>query len=135
MVNRLGRGDRISLVGGALLVISLFLNWYSVSAGPITISGSAFDALKFIDILLLILGAGVVVLILGIAAGRVDAVYGPASLGAGVLALLLVLFRMISKPNGGDVPDGVDYGLAFGIFVALIAAIVIIVGQVMKAQE
>lgn len=127
MVDRLGRGDRISLGGGALLVISLFLSWYK--AGPF--SANAFDALDLIDILLLILGAGVVILILGIAAGRIDAIYGPATLAAGIIALLLVLFRMIDKPG----PGGAGIGLAYGIFIALISAVAICVGQVMKAQE
>lgn len=135
MLNRLGRGDQISLGGGALLVLSLFLNWYSVSFGGFSVSLDAFDAFTVIDILLLILGAGVIALILGIAADKVDALYAPIVLGAGALAFLFVLFRMIFKPNAGDVPDGVDYGLSFGIFVALIATIAIVAGQVKKAQE
>ncbi len=135
MLNRLDRGDQISLGGGALLVLSLFLNWYSFSAGPFSASANAFDALKFIDILLLILGAGVIAVILGIAADKIDALYAPVVLGAGALAFLLVLFRLIFKPHAGDVPDGVDYGRSIGIFVALIATIAIVAGQLKKAQE
>lgn len=137
MLNRLGRGDRISLGGGVLLVISLFMNWYSVSVSGFSVSGSAFDALSVIDFLLLIIGAGVVALILAIAADRLDESYAPAALAGGVVAAVLILFRMIRKPHAGDVPEGlgIDYSLAFGIFVALIAAIAIIAGQVMKARE
>ncbi len=137
MLNRLGRGDQISLGGGVLLVISLFLNWYTVTGNTNSASGSAFDALAFIDVLLLILGVGVIVVILGIAAGKIDALYAPAVLGAGVLAFLLVLFRMIRKPDIGELAAalGMDYGLAFGIFVALVATIVIVAGQLKKASE
>lgn len=76
-----------------------------------------------------------IAVILGIAADKIDALYAPVVLGAGALAFLLVLFRLIFKPHAGDVPDGVDYGRSIGIFVALIATIAIVAGQLKKAQE
>ncbi len=131
MLDRIGKGDRISLGGAVVLFISLFLTWYKVSGGIISVSSNAFDTLKYTDILLLIGSIAVVALILLIAQGTVDAALSPIVLVIGAVATLLVLFRLISIP----VPDGIDASRGVGIFIGLIGAIAIAVGQVMKAQE
>jgi len=137
MLDRIGKGDRISLGDAILLFISLFLPWYkvSVSIGGISRSesGHAFETLKYTDIILLLISIAVVAIIILIAQGTLDAALAPIVLVVGAIATLLILYRMIDKP-GPDV-DGLDVGLGFGIFLGLIGAVAIAVGQVMKAQE
>jgi hypothetical protein len=139
-------GDLIAAGGGLVLFISLFLNWYSVNvkAGGSAFggsglsqseSGTGWEALSFIDILLFACAvAAITVAILRVA--NMIPPRGPVSpgivlLGVGALATLLVLFRIISIPHG-DVPDvpGVDisFGREFGIFLALLAAIAMTIG-------
>jgi hypothetical protein len=130
---RLRFGDLIAAGGGLLLIISLFLNWYKVSAEgaliDISVSASGWDALGFIDILLFLIGATAIALAALRAfgmAGRIPVPAGLALLALGALATLLVIFRILVIPDG-DV-DGVDVGRAFGIFVALVAALATLVG-------
>jgi hypothetical protein len=130
---RLRLGDLIAAGGGLLLIISLFLNWYKVSAEgaliDISVSASGWDALGFIDILLFLIGAAAIALAvmraMGMAA-RIPAPTGLVLLVLGALATLLVVFRILVIPDGGV--DGVDVGRSFGIFVALIAALATLVG-------
>ena len=130
---RLRLGDLIAAAGGLLLIISLFLNWYKVSAEgalvDISVSASGWDALGFIDILLFLIGATAIALAVLRAMGkgtRLPVPPGLALLALGALATLLVVFRLLVIPDA-DV-DGVDVGRSFGIFVALLAALATLVG-------
>jgi hypothetical protein len=137
-------GDIVAAGAGLLLIISLFLNWYSASAKAtvggfttrtISESASGWKALGFIDILLFICA----LVAIGIAVARVANVMprnlpvspGLLVLGVGGLATVLVIFRILSIPHG-DVPDvpgiAIDFSREFGIFVALIGAIGVAVG-------
>ncbi len=139
MLNRIGNGDRISLGGAIVLFISLFMTWYTikVSLGGLTsgiaANASAFDALKFTDLLLLVISVGVAAVILLIASNKIGSELSQAVLPAGAVATLFVLFRLIKVP-GVDV-SGVDVGRGFGIFLGLIGAAAIVAGQVMKQKE
>lgn len=130
MLDRIEKNDRISLGGAAVLLISLFLTWYKVSAGGLSITGNAFDTLKYTDILLLLGSIAVIAIILLIAQGTLDEALSPAILVIGAVATLLVLFRLLNTPA----PDGVDASRGIGIFIGLIGAAAIAVGQIMKAQ-
>ena len=121
----------VAAVSGLVLLISLFLNWYKVSASggliDVSASVSGWEALGFIDILLFLIA----VIAIAVAILRATSMMprglpitpGLLILGLGVLALLLVIFRLLSIPDegAGDIP-GVDVGRSFGIFIALIAA-------------
>jgi hypothetical protein len=130
-------GDLIAAGAGLLLIISLFLNWYKVSAEAAFVdasaSVSAWDALSFIDILLFLIGVAAIV-VAGLRAANVLPARPPVSPGLlvlvlGALAVLLVLFRILSIPDegAGDIA-GIDVGRSFGIFIALIAAAGVTVG-------
>jgi hypothetical protein len=121
-----------------LLFISLFFNWYSVSvhiAGFSQSQGfSGWTVLSFIDILLFIIALIAVAVAVARMADAIPRAMpispGLLVLGVGVIATLLVLFRIIDIPGGGDVADvpGVDLGRSFGIFVSLIASLGITAG-------
>lgn len=126
--SKLTTGDMIAGVGGVVLLISLFLPWYGVSvdvAGfSASESGSGWEALGFIDILLFLISVAVIAIVAAKAAGALPAEL-PAPvvlLGLGALAVLLVLYRIIDIPVDGDVPDQVDLSRKVGIFIALIAS-------------
>jgi hypothetical protein len=132
---RIRFGDMIAAGAGLLLLISLFLKWYKVSAeGLVDVSASVsgWEALGFIDILLFLIAIIAIAVAVARAANVMPSLpvsTGLLILGLGVIALLLVLFRLLSIPDegAGDLP-GVDVGRSFGIFVALIAAIGVTVG-------
>ncbi|MEA2366355.1 MAG: hypothetical protein QOI32_1867 [Thermoleophilaceae bacterium] len=130
---KLTTGDIVAGVGGLVLLISLFLPWYGVSADvagvSVSVSGSGWEVLGFIDILLFLIAVVAIVVVAARAAGRLPAEV-PGSvvlLGLGALAVLLVLFRIIDIP-AGDVPDGVDLSRKLGIFIALIGAAAVAYG-------
>ena len=132
--SRLTTGDIIAGVGGIVLLISLFLPWYGVSvdvAGfSASESGSGWEALGFIDILLFLISVAAIAIVAARAAGALPAdIPAPVILlGLGGLALLLVLFRIIDIPVDGDIPDEVDLSRKLGIFIALIAAAAVTYG-------
>ena len=123
---RLRLGDVVAGVSGAILLLSLFLTWYSRDEGFVEFDYSGWAALSFIDVLLFLAAAVAVAVAvlraLGALPPRLPVSPGLAVLALGGLALLLVLFRL------ADVPDYVDLGLAegvsrgVGIFLALLAA-------------
>jgi hypothetical protein len=126
---KLTTGDIVAGVGGIVLLISLFLPWYGASAGGVSVTGSGWEVLGFIDILLFLIAVVAIAVVAARAAGRLPADV-PASvvlLGLGALAVLLVLFRLVDIP-GGDVPDGVDLSRKLGIFIALIGAAAVAYG-------
>jgi hypothetical protein len=142
---RIRFGDMVAGVAGAVLLISLFLSWYKISAN-VEIGGfsedrsesfSAWTAFGFIDIILFF------VAVVAIAAAVLRALNmmprlpispGLIVLALGVLALALVIYRLLSLPSGGEVSEidtpglEIDYGRSFGVFIGLIAAAAVAVG-------
>ena len=133
------RATWIAAGGALILLISVFLSWYSVSlkgglgvAASGSSSGwSSVDAAKLVALLALIALAALVIEMF------VPTVTLPLPsslilIGCGGLAFLLVLLKMVSHPGGGGI---VNVGLAYGIFVSLIAAAATAVGGYLKMQE
>lgn len=120
----------LKIAGGAgiVLFISLFLPWYSVSAEGLGVeiseSGNAWEAFSLIDVLLFLAAIAAVGVAVAGAQNRMAALPVPAStllLAVGGVAALLILYRLIDTPFD-DVPDAVDTGRSWGLFVGLIAA-------------
>ena len=142
MLDRFSRGDKIAAGGGLLLVISLFLPWYGIKLGDAlpgggaltsqleSITANAFDALKFIDILLLLIGAAVAVGLFLIASGKADSGLRAFVESIGGVAALLVLFRMFDQPGPGGF-----IVLKYGIFISFIAAVAIAVGGFLNRKD
>src|SRR5215213_5289437 len=126
--SRLTTGDIIAGVGGIVLLIALFLPWYGVSVNiagfSASESGSGWEALGFIDILLFLIAVAAIALVAARAGGVLPAdMPAPVILLAlGAFAVLLVLYRIIDIPVDGDVPDEVDLSHKVGILIALIVA-------------
>jgi hypothetical protein len=152
--NRLRFGDMIAGGSAVLLFFFMFLNWYKATVKAFgrkeSDGASAWDALGFGKVFLLILiiiviGA-VVVRLLG-AEAQIPVPLGAVMLGAGVLATLYILFRIIDLPGEfGDAADALnsipnaagvdaDVGRAFGIFLSFLAAIGMAVGGFLSMNE
>jgi len=146
-VERLSTGEKIAGVSAILLFIFMFFDWFSVdvsvSGGSLALTasegGSAWDALDVIPIFLMI----AIIAAVGVAVVRLtDAVFEPSiSVNAvvaalGGLAVLLILYRIISPPDAGSAPGvSVDVSPAIGIFLGLIAAAGIAYGGYRAMQE
>ncbi len=145
-VDKLSTGEKIAGVSAVLLFIFMFFDWFSVSvsggsgifSGSVG-GGSAWDALEFIPIILLI----AIVAAIGVAALRLTETAFEPSISAnavvavlGGLSVLLILFRIVDTPGGGSVPGlSVDVSPALGIFLGLLAAIGIAYGGYRAMQE
>jgi hypothetical protein len=141
---RLRRGERIAAIGGVLLFILLFFDWYDVSistgiAGIGSIGGgiSAWDAFDVIDIYLLITALVAVGLAVLTATQRTPALPVTASVvtaAVGAIATLLILYRIIATP-GGDLPSSVDVSPTFWAFAGLVAAAGVTYGGYLSMRE
>jgi hypothetical protein len=131
-VDRLSTGEKVSAVSAILLFIFMFFDWFGAKVetqgftGTSSGGGSAWDALDLIPIFLM---AAIVVAIAVAVIRLTDAdVEPPFSLNTlvavlGGIAFLLILFRIISPPDLGDIPGvSIDTTRKLGIFLGLIAA-------------
>lgn len=133
--SKISFGEMVAAASGAALILFMFLPWYGVGGGSVDVPGSdsistpgvnanAWEVLSYIDILLFLVAALAIALAVARAAdsmpGGLPAPPGTIVLAAGALAVLLVLFRIVSVP-GPDV-EGFEIGRKIGIFLSLIAA-------------
>jgi uncharacterized membrane protein YhaH (DUF805 family) len=146
-LDKLSDGEKISGVAAIALFIFMFFDWFSVDvstgSGSFSVnasgSGSAWDALDYIPIFLVI----TIIAALAVVALRLtDADYEPpvsanAVVSAlGIVSTLLVLYRVVITPDAGSYPGiSVDVSPAFGIFLGLIAAAGIAYGGYRAMQE
>jgi hypothetical protein len=141
---RIRFGEMIAAGSGIVLFISLFLEWYSVSAKTAFVNASqgvsGWEALGFIDIILFLVAAVVVAIAVAKAMNvmprSLPASTGLITLVLGGLAVILVLIRIISIPDNGaaNIP-GVDVSRSFGVFVAFIAAAGVTLGGWLSWNE
>jgi hypothetical protein len=122
---RLSQADRIAGAASVVLLVSLFLPWFTASAGPFgSASASGITAHGYLWVVFLLCLGIVAFLVVGSGFVRLP-VSLPAAretilLAATGLNLLIVLLAFSIRPNGFGV---LSIGWAFGAFVALIAAI------------
>jgi hypothetical protein len=129
--SKLGVGEIVAGISGLALFVFMFLPWYGVDAvggfGVNGVDASAWEAFSFIDILLFLVCVVVVgLVIVALAETTPDMPAPPAQIimVAGIVALVLILFRLLFTPgvdaNGFEID--VDFGREIGIFLGLIAA-------------
>jgi hypothetical protein len=119
--------DRVIVGAAAVAFITLFLPWYGVTIGEISVSGSGGIAGSMGAALLA--AAGVLVLFRRTGGSLLSGVNaGPSALVAGLaaLGLVLVIIRWATLPTYPA--NGVDFsysvGPSYGLYLALVAGIV-----------
>ena len=133
---RVQPSDWVTGIGGLILFISIWLDWYKVGfggelpgfGGSVGVSGMTATKLTLIIFLLALIAIAVVVL--RVVEVDLDAIPVPMSvvvMACGGISLLIVILRMLIKQTG--------LGLSYGIFVALVAAVAVTVGGVLMQRE
>jgi hypothetical protein len=130
---RLSQADRISGAASVVLLISLFLPWFTANVGILgSGSESGMSAHGYLWVVFILCLAVVAFLVFGAGYAelpvRLPVAREMALLVATGINLLLVLLAFLFKPNGYGIAS---IGWGFGAFVGLIAAIVAFVPLVM----
>jgi hypothetical protein len=135
----LERGEWIAIVGAAVLAVSVFVGWYHLS-GNATLQGhaspdtvSAWGAHPIMRWLLLAAAAAPLILSwIIMREHELSWPRGQVTMIVAIAALGLVLYSGIVERPGE--PSG-DVSLRFGWFLALLGAILMLVGSVMRQSE
>jgi hypothetical protein len=146
-LDRLNTGEKVAAGSAILLFVFMFFDWFGVEVSGVgafsgTVpgaGGSAWDALDFIPIVLVI----AIVAALGLAALRLtDSAYEPPVPAStvvtilGAISVLLILFRIVDPPSFGSFGGvSVDATLDVGIFLGLISAAGIAYGGYSAMRE
>jgi hypothetical protein len=126
-------GERVTALAGLVLMLSSFMGWYAGSDEGPTIAVIGWHT-GVIGKLVFLLGLAIVVLVVLRELGIELPATVPESLVIiviGALATILVLVRLISVPDRFFPFDG----RGIGIWIALIAALGVIVGGLLRAGE
>jgi hypothetical protein len=126
-------GERVTALSGLVLMLSSFMGWYAGSDEGPTIAVIGWHT-GVIGKLVFLLGLAVVVLVVLRELGIELPATVPESLVIiviGALSTTLVLIRLISVPDRFFPFDG----RGIGIWIALIAALGLIVGGLLRAGE
>ena len=146
-LDRLNTGEKIAAGSAILLFIFMFFDWFGVEvngAGGFSGSvpgagGSAWDALDFIPIVLLVtIIAALVMAGLRFADSTAEPPVPMSTVVTvlGVISVLLILFRIIDPPSFGSFGGvSVDATLDVGIFLGLISAAGIAYGGYSAMRE
>jgi hypothetical protein len=127
------RATWIAAGGALILFISVFLSWYSASGSiggiSYSVSQNGWDtgALGKLVALLAVIALAALVIELFVPSVTLPLPSSLIVIGAAAVAFLFILIKLVDEPNGA--------GLAYGIFVALIAAAVTAYGGYAKMSE
>jgi hypothetical protein len=123
-MGRLRDGDAIAGAGGLALILSLFLDWYGLGARAL--GASAWEAFSVLDVVLVLL----TLVPLGLVATQatrdspsVPVAFSVFATVAGMLAALLILYRIVNQPGPNDVVT-----VELGAWVGLAASVAIAAG-------
>ena len=142
-LRQLNRGELMAALGGALLVVSIFLPWYTLgnhyarvgSCGPNAPGStcSAWNALTVFPYLFLLGAVAPIVLAYIIARGHALAwPRGELTAVVAMIALILALFLgLVDKPGS---PSG-EISVAWGWFVAVAGTLLMLIGAAWRSQE
>ena len=142
-ISRLNQGEKLAGIAGiALLLIMFIFDWFTVDVGggfaDISVGGNAWETMELIRFILLLAAfAGIALAVVAASQSDVDLPIALSAItaGLGILALVLIAFRIISPPDGGADEFGVDIGRGIGVFLGLIAAGGVAAGGWMAMQE
>lgn len=125
-MDNLSTGEKIAgLSGIALLLIIFVFDWFTADVGfGVNVGGNAWDTMEIIRFILVLTAlAGIALAVLAATKSNVDLPVAMSAIaaGLGILSVILVLFRIISPPDGGA-GDLVDIGRGIGVWLGLLAS-------------
>jgi hypothetical protein len=123
---RIPVGPIVGLAGAALLLVSLFLDWWEGTA--------AFTAFEVLDLVLVALVLAEAVVLAGLLGARLPGLE-PApglALAAGLAALVVVLSQLLNDPPA---IAATDRGAAAGIWIALGGSMLMLAGGALVAAR
>jgi hypothetical protein len=138
---QLDRGELVAVLGGTILAISMFLEWYKLGdrfavlnacRGPSS-SCTGWNSLMIIRFLLLVTAAAPAVLAWIIVRGHaLSWPRGEMTAIIAIAALTFTLFRgLIDKPG---TPPG-EISIAYGWWIGLAGGVLILLGSVWRTQQ
>lgn len=132
-IKKLSRNDWIVLFGFVLTLVGLSSAWYTINVLSLSASLSGWHGAGIIVFLLTFL-ASALVLLKAIPSVTVilPVSEAPIVMVLGGVSVLLVAIKFLDKPGGMGV---VSVGYGFGIFLTLIATVVIATGGYLKNSE
>lgn len=126
-LRRLRAGEWIAGVGGLVLLVALFLPWYSDDGG----SRTGWQSLGALDIVLAAVALAALAIPLVTAMQRVPAVslaHESLTTLVGLLAVVLVLIRVLNMPDWATERE-------WGLWVALAATVGIVIGGLIAMRD
>ena len=124
-LSRLRQSDLIAGLGGVALLITMFLDWYSLSLGGLVSVGvNAWQAFSITDLILAlaaVFGIAVAVLTASRRSPALPVAAGVISTTLGAFATLLVLYRILNQPGPNEFVK-VEFGAFLGLLSALAVA-------------
>jgi hypothetical protein len=135
------RGELIAMVGGIILAISLFLEWYSLGNVNTTINschgpnGSCTGWHSLLVLRYILLVAAVAPLFLIYVVLRGHALGWPRGELTAVIALVALTMVMFRGPIDKPGSPRTQISLSIGWYVALVGGLLILIGSVYRSQE
>jgi uncharacterized membrane protein len=121
-MGRLRDGEWIAGAGGVALLAAMFLHWYG--AGPVELTAwQAFDVLDVVLALLALVPLGLVVTQATRRSPSIPVTFSVLSTLAGMLAALLILYRIVNQPGPNDLVE-----VQAGAWLGFVAAVVVAAG-------
>jgi len=140
-LSRLRQGDLVAGVGGVVLLVVMFLDWYS-AGGSATFQGqdidislgfNAWQAFSITDLILALTALSGIALAVLTASRRSPAL--PVALSVitttlGALATLLVFYRILNQPGPNDFVE-----VKFGAFLGFLAVLAVAAGGYLSMRD
>jgi hypothetical protein len=121
-LRRLRYGEWIAGVSGVVLLVALFLDWYSAGDGAFT--ANAWESFSVSDVILALAALFGLALAFGAASQRSAAVpqtVGSLTVPVAFVAAIVVLIKALSLPDGAD-------GREVGLYVGIVATLGVLIG-------
>ena len=125
MIGRLRTPDLVAAAGGVALLAAMFLHWYGLGlpGGPEVTAWQAFSVLDVVLALLALVPFVLVFMQATRASAALPVLFSVLTTVAGVIAALLILYRIANQPGPNDVVE-----VQSGAWLAFLAAVVVTVG-------
>jgi hypothetical protein len=124
-MRRLRDGEWIAGAGAVALLASMFLHWYGIELlDAVSLEATAWQAFGVLDVVLVLLALVPVALVFLQATRESPAIpvfFSVMTLLAGLLAALLILYRIVNQPGPNEIVD-VQLGAWLGFVAALVVA-------------